>query len=91
MRKLWICLGLALLSVAGPATGADALKGWEPDHLRAIERHLARGALRGSDNELDDRLAEQLAHGESPQLVGDVEGVEINDLAAEAGNRLRGG
>src|SRR4051812_16467626 len=63
------------------SAGTEAFERRQADHLRAVEKEMARTALAGVDDELRDRLAEQFPHGLPDHFVGDVEGVDINHLA----------
>src|SRR5437762_529781 len=59
----------------------DPLQRREPDHLRAIKEQMPRTAFARIDDKLGYGLAEQLPDRLPYHLIGDVEGVNVNDFA----------
>lgn len=74
------------------AVGSDALGGREADHLRAVEEELSGAAFGGIDFKLGHGLSEEFPDGLAGHLVGDVEGIDVDDLAGVMvdGGRGRG-
>ena len=60
---------------------ADALHGRQADHLRLVEKKLARAALAGIHGELRHRLAEQFTDRLARGVISHVERIDVNDLA----------
>ena len=57
-----------------------SLHGRQMHHLRAIKQMLPRRALAGIDGHLLHRLAQKLPDAFALHVIGDVEGVDINDF-----------
>ena len=62
----------------------DSFERGKADHLRTVEKELARAALAGVHHELSDGLAEQFPHRLARHFIGHIEGVDIDHLARVA-------
>ena len=68
---------------------SGAVARWQADGLRLVEEQMPRPAPAGVDLERRHRMPEQLGDRRPGHLVGDVVGVEIDDLAGEPGPGFR--
>src|SRR5262249_46966726 len=63
---------------AGGSPRTNSLQRRQADHLGPIEKQVARTTFAGVNDELRDRLSEQLAHRPANHLVSDIEAINID-------------